>query len=317
MPEISIIVPVYNVERYLKSCIESILSQSYGDFELLLIDDGSTDKSGEICDEYKELDSRVHVYHKENGGVCSARNIGLDNATGNFYLLCDSDDIIHTNLLSICLKIIKEEKLDCLVYGYKTFSGEIYESHKSDSDVKEVLTMNNVLALKTVMEGKIFRMLACNKFYSASLWENIRFPENRKYGDDTSVTYLLLDKCKKLGYIKNPLYFYRMHEDSALHQKVSLINFQLLDAYDELIQYIKNNHNMLLEDAYYAYSVRLFDFFPKIINDFTLIKEIRKYIIKHFIKLFLNKRITYKQKIMLFVLCLSPSGFTVLYELKF
>ena len=100
MPKISVIVPVYNTEKYLHRCVDSILAQTFTDFELLLIDDGSTDSSGAICDEYAQKDSRVRVFHKENGGASSARNLGLDNATGEWITFCDSDDFVYSYWLS-------------------------------------------------------------------------------------------------------------------------------------------------------------------------------------------------------------------------
>lgn len=109
MPLISIIIPVYNSENAINRCIDSIMSQVFQDWELLLIDDGCTDKSGEICDEYASKDRRIRVFHKENGGVCSARNVGLDNAKGEWITFCDSDDFVYPNWLKIMLIIYLKE----------------------------------------------------------------------------------------------------------------------------------------------------------------------------------------------------------------
>ncbi|MDU2552528.1 MAG: glycosyltransferase family 2 protein, partial [Staphylococcus epidermidis] len=112
MSEISIIVPVYNVENYLKKCVESILSQTFTDFELLLVDDGSTDSSGEMCDELKRLDERIKVIHKENGGLSSARNAGIDVAKGKYLTFVDSDDYIDTHMLEVLYKNMVHEDAD-------------------------------------------------------------------------------------------------------------------------------------------------------------------------------------------------------------
>ena len=124
MPKISVIVPVYNTEKYLNRCIDSILAQTFTDFELLLIDDGSTDCSGKICDEYAAKDSRVRVFHKENGGVSSARNMGLDNAQGEWITFVDSDDWVHEDFLKKRLALALNDNADiayCDVeYVYRT-----------------------------------------------------------------------------------------------------------------------------------------------------------------------------------------------------
>lgn len=120
-PKISVIVPVYNVQKYLSRCIDSILAQTFTDFELLLINDGSKDNSGKMCDEYAKKDTRIHVFHKENGGVSSARNLGLENVQGEWITFIDSDDYLNINFLS---NLIKYDNFDHIVGGNQTF-GEI------------------------------------------------------------------------------------------------------------------------------------------------------------------------------------------------
>lgn len=115
-PKVSVIVPVYNVEKYLHRCIDSILTQTFTDFEVLLINDGSKDRSGEICDEYAKKDSRVKVFHKENGGVSSARNVGLDNARGDLICFCDSDDFVTKDWLALFVKNI--DGYDAVITGF-------------------------------------------------------------------------------------------------------------------------------------------------------------------------------------------------------
>ena len=125
-PKISVIVPVYNAEKYLHRCIDSILSQTFTDFELLLINDGSNDGSGAICDEYAAKDSRVRVFHKENCGVSSARNLGIVNSTAEFVVLIDSDDWFALDTLEVLLKEQKKYDADCVVFGFTQTSGNIW-----------------------------------------------------------------------------------------------------------------------------------------------------------------------------------------------
>ena len=262
MPTVSVIVPVYNVREYLSRCVDSILAQTFADIEVLLIDDGSTDGSGAICDEYAQKDSRVRVFHQENGGVCAARNCGLDEAKGEYYLLCDSDDAIHPKLIEMAIFQAKTNGLDCLIYGYKIVSEEItlaeIQQENRGEEYVELMTRKQVLY--EILRGERFRMLACNKLYKADLWKTIRFPVGRKFGDDTSVTYKLMDLCQQVGYVKTPYYYYCMRPGSALHSEVSAANLQLFDAYDELVEHFRKDSGDLLKEAYTAYAVRVFDF---------------------------------------------------------
>ena len=179
IPKISVIVPVYNVEKYLPRCIDSILAQTFTDFELLLIDDGSKDRSGEICDEYAKKDGRIRVFHKENGGVSSARNLGLDNAKGDWICFCDSDDWLHTsNTFSLPFHELKEN-IDIIEIPYSR-----------DGNFKKIK--------ERVIIGKndICRYYANNfhnelwgRIFSRRLLRGKRFVETLKIGED--VTFLM------------------------------------------------------------------------------------------------------------------------------
>ena len=144
MPVISIIVPVYNAEKYLHRCIDSILSQTFTDFELLLIDDGSTDSSSIICDDYLREDSRVRVFHKKNGGVSSARNMGLDNAKGKWITFVDSDDFISSNFCEI---LLDNENEDLVICSFETF-GNIKEKCKLKDSYYSKEQLSNGLIVK-------------------------------------------------------------------------------------------------------------------------------------------------------------------------
>ena len=134
MPKVSIIVPVYKAEKYLHRCVDSILAQTFTDWELLLIDDGSPDRSGDICDEYAKKDTRIRVFHKKNGGVSSARNLGLDNVQGEYVTFVDSDDWIDVNTLNVCFSQIETYDLDILQFSYTRNEKQLgdvldFESH--------------------------------------------------------------------------------------------------------------------------------------------------------------------------------------------
>lgn len=325
MALVSIIVPIYNLEKYVRRCVESILSQTHKNIEVILVDDGSTDNSGKICDEYAQIDSRVKVIHKENGGVCSARNVGLANTGGGYLLFVDGDDAIHPKLIESALKLLLKTHLDCIVYGYELIQEEIFHSFDPctlvDMGKLEILSRED--ALKTILVGEKFRMLVCNKLYKTELWKDIRFPEGRKYGDDTSVTYKVLDVCERVGYISSKYYYYCMREGSALHSKITNDNLQLFDAYNELIDYMHQHHEKIVDFAYYAYAVRIFDFFAAIkkCTDLTndericILQQLRCKTKCHFKDILRLKSVTYNQKVLLIVFRCSKNLFWKLYAM--
>ena len=200
---VSIIIPIYNVEPYLRCCIDSVISQTYENIEILLIDDGSTDKSGKIADDYAETDDRIHVFHTTNNGVSHARNIGLDKMTGKYCLLVDSDDALHKDAVAHSVKLLESENLDCVIYKYQTVEDSHFEKTMKSFEDQEFsgmfISYDHDELMREILIGQRFRMLACNKLYKTSLWENLRYPVGRKFGDDTYVTYQFMDRCTRGG----------------------------------------------------------------------------------------------------------------------
>lgn len=212
-PAVSIIVPVYKAEKYLHKCVESLLSQTFADFEVLLIDDGSPDESGRICDEYAEKDSRVKVFHKENGGVSSARNLGLDMAAGERVMFVDADDWLDNDALQFCLE--RAGDAEFVRYGMRVVYSQ---SHSAvDKSINESWNydeyFSNVVARKTTLS-------VWGGLYKRSLFEtnNIRFNPKYALGEDWLVLYLLLKVTSNIKLVANPLYNYNStNEGSAVH----------------------------------------------------------------------------------------------------
>lgn len=207
-PKISVIVPVYKVEKYLCKCIDSILAQTFTDFELLLIDDGSPDKSGEICDEYAEKDFRIRVFHKKNGGVSSARNLGLEKAKGEWISFVDADDWVSENYLEQDLKT----KANIIQLGYDIVSenGEL---------TQKCAIMNNELTDKC----QIFRFFVqkrnnalWDKLFSRDLISEQRFDENVSVGEDFLFMLSLICKVQRYGFSSRGKYFYVIRNSSAM-----------------------------------------------------------------------------------------------------
>lgn len=219
-PVLSVIVPVYNVEEYLSRCIDSILSQTFTDFELILVDDGSQDRSGEICDEYAQKDSRVKVVHKTNGGQSSARNRGLDLAQGTYIAFVDSDDYISRNCYEDNMKILLNDKtIDILEFpiyieegqSIKLFPIPGYKSDRSLHEKKDIfLFWSN--------EGIGVRGFVWQNIYKRDIWNTVRFVENVDF-EDCLIQSVILDKVSHVFLSGFGKYFYVQREGSILHSK--------------------------------------------------------------------------------------------------
>lgn len=210
--KISVIVPVYNVEKYLPRCLDSIIQQSYKNLEIILVDDGSTDNSGVICDEYAKRDARIRVIHKENGGVSSARNTGLDVCTsgGDCIAFVDSDDWLELDVFDFAAENIGNN--DILVFDYFLVDEDskkvIHQfSHAGELKAEEYLIEMSKFNVPSFLWNKIFRQ---------KLFENIRFPLDKCY-EDQAVMHLLVAKADKISYQRKPLYNYYQNEKSISH----------------------------------------------------------------------------------------------------
>lgn len=208
---ISVIVPVYNAEKYLHRCIKRILAQDYTDFELLLIDDGSTDNSGTICDEYTIKDNRIRVFHKENGGVSSARNWGLDNAIGEYIMFVDSDDYMLPGMLDVMLSTLESKKADLVVCG-TTETGGGYWRPIADVDYSiNQLKENFVSLLHTELLSPPW-----NKIYKKDIIGNNRFCEDISFGEDLLFNIQYLEKCENISFIKESPFYHEKENENSL-----------------------------------------------------------------------------------------------------
>jgi len=200
---ISIIVPVYNVEKYLDRCIISILKQSFKNWELILLDDGSTDKSGEICDKYKHFDDRIRVIHKKNTGVSSTRNIGIDLSRGEYITFIDSDDWVELDYLELMYKAIKEMNVNVIV------SGCVYEDKnglKNPFKKGKPIIYNRNEAQKEFLKQDRFIWTICDKLYKAELLKKIKLNAHLKIAEDMLLFWNIISNIERVGYV--PLYKY-------------------------------------------------------------------------------------------------------------
>lgn len=218
---ISIIVPVYQCEPYLAKCLESIEHQTYPNFEAILVDDGSTDKSGEICKRYAQKDSRFWVIHQQNRGAGAARNKGLANCHGKYIVFVDGDDYIAPNTLATLLNVIKKEKTDIGVSGfYRVYPKAI---KKFGPESTAVLSGKEAVIQFFSGSGSTFLSLVCGKIFDRRLFEKdggIRFPEEKKY-EDEFISYKLFYLADKVAFVNHALYYYVAHKESVMHRPVT------------------------------------------------------------------------------------------------
>lgn len=214
MALVSIIVPIYNVEQYLDECVDSIRSQSYKELEIILVDDGSPDRCGKMCEEYAKEDERIVVIHKKNGGLGDARNAGIRQAHGDYLLFVDSDDYLHPEAVEKILYTAEKAKADIAIFDYATVEPENSRSDRFTEKIRE----NQVLSPE-----KEKRVLTCscssvNKLYRREFWEasGLEFPVGRYY-EDLGTIPKLMAIAKRVVYRKEVLYYYRMREGSIMH----------------------------------------------------------------------------------------------------
>lgn len=231
---ISVIVPVYNVKNYLNACIDSILAQTHSNLEIILIDDGSTDGSQEICDFYEEKDARVKVFHKKNGGVSRARNHGLAHANGDFISFVDSDDIIDTRFYELMLELIRHQNADVAMCSMQRFSNDSeIENKQIDVFPDTCYILDADMACAAVFgKSSMTYASASNKLYSKKKIEGLSFPEGKVYEDAFFIKQLLASPIT-IVYIDAPLYHYRYVKGSILHKKISKQHYDICTLHEE------------------------------------------------------------------------------------
>ena len=233
--KISVIVPVYNVEQYLERCVDSIINQTYTNLEIILVNDGSTDNSGKLCDELAKKDERIRVIHKENGGLSDARNRGIDESESDLVGFIDSDDYIDSDMYEVLLKNLNDTDADlsmCALYDVYNNTPEAQVTNK------ETWKLSSEQAIRMVMEAKILSVTAVNKLYRKSLFTDLKF-EVGKIAEDAFIMIKLLDKCEKIV-ATNEKKYYVHRENSITTQKFSTKFLNVIEAYEQ-------NSNIILE----------------------------------------------------------------------
>ena len=243
-PLISIIVPVYNVEKYLQRCLNSIVSQTYEHFEAILIDDGSSDNGPQICDDYKNQDCRFQVIHQSNQGLSVARNRGLDIAKGNYITFIDSDDWVSADYLSELYLLTKNNLADIAIASHQHTTTFPAKEKKVKYTIKSFSKQEALFEL--IAKQKQPFVISCGKLYRKELFNDIRFPVG-KYHEDEFTSHLLINRASKVAYSSKILYFYYQRPNSITNQNHTT---DIIEAFENRLNFtVTNNLNYLIPFA--------------------------------------------------------------------
>lgn len=284
-PLITVVVPIYNVELYLKRCINSILKQSYSNLEIIMVDDGSEDNSGLICDEYEKKDERIQVIHKGNGGLSDARNAGINIAKGAFITFIDSDDFVSLDYIDSLYELILKYNTDISGCYHKKFANDREIPKRIER--KEAIILSGVEAVIDLCYQKHITNSAWGKLYRMSLFEKNRYPVGKLY-EDLGTTYKLFLLCDKVAFSMEEKYYYFQRNNSIMHYDFSKKNMDRIILSEELYDNVKNVSRELRSAA----ETRLFISSVQVLREMPLDNEKfkeEKSIVTKYIKLYRKK----------------------------
>ncbi|WP_100012065.1 glycosyltransferase family 2 protein [Lentibacillus sediminis] len=314
-PVISVIVPVYNIESYLPKCVDSILAQTFTDFEVILVNDGATDQSGEICDFYAMHDQRVKVIHQPNGGLSAARNKGISQSRGKYLSFVDGDDRIDKHMFEKLIEkcLLTECDIAVCAVGREIDGEETFQQPKMES----IIELDNTEGMRELFKGQLYRFAACSKLYKKECFERISYPEN-KIHEDLATTYKVMACARKVTFINYVGYVYVKREGSILNQSYNEKRLDSFPAWKEIIKFMDQNYPELSNEylacfGYWAIDHMFFIHYQ--IDDKQIkqeyLKYIRKYIQNNYKSLIRLKELNLKSKYLLSILALNPRLFVV------
>lgn len=303
---ISVIVPIYNVEQYLKQCVDSILNQTYANLEIILVNDGSPDNSPSICDKYALKDSRVKVIHKKNGGLSDARNAGLDVAKGEYIVFIDSDDFIHKQYVECLYSNIGVADMafcDLLYY----YDDEIKIDELEIKECKIQVFEDDFLIRNIPKFRSPLLIVAWNKLYKREIWQDLRYPIG-KIHEDEFLAHYILDKCESVVFCDTKLYNYRQRHDSIMGRFSESRFLNILEFHDDRERfYLERNMN---NEALYTYNSKFSSYLrPQVDKNNILFRTLS---LK---QVLLDKRIRVKTKVSIFLKKIHPSLYDVTLKL--
>lgn len=274
-PVISIIVPVFNVAPYLNKCIGSILAQTFTDYELILVNDGSTDNGGAICDEYAGTDKRVKVIHKAYGGVSSARNAGVQAAQGDFIGFVDGDDYIDKEMYQVLNQLCKRTGSDISICK---LSREIDGELMNKGEENFIVEMDHIGAMRELFKGVLYRFSLCNKLFAKKCFEKVKFPEGRIH-EDLSTTYKLFANANRAVYTNRIGYVYVKRKKSILTSKYHEKRLDAFTGWDEILSFMRREYIQMLDEVGACFAYWCIDNIHYVLNQIERREERKKYLL--------------------------------------
>lgn len=306
---ITIVVPIYKVEQYINKCIDSIINQTYTNLEILLVDDGSPDNCGKICDDYAEKDSRIHIIHKKNGGLSDARNAGIEIAKGEYITFIDSDDYVEDDYIEYLFGLIKEFNsfIAVCTHYIKHPNGKI----DSNSSTKR-FSITSIKFLERMLYHDIIDISAWAKLYKTDLFCDIKYPVGKIF-EDAGTTYKLIDKCDKIACGFESKYYYMLRKNSIVTSEFNLKKLDLIDMTNEMTEYLNKKYPELktatLRRQAYAYLSTL----RQMVSSSKLYREeerkILNFIKLHRKELLLNHKVPVRDKFAIVTLLFGVNSF--------
>jgi glycosyltransferase involved in cell wall biosynthesis len=309
-PQVSIIVPVYNTGTYLKKCIDSIIAQTYASFELIIVDDGSTDASPQICDDYAKQDKRVKVIHKKNGGLSDARNVGINNSIGEYILFIDSDDWISANMIEELYNNSRKYDADMVISNYLC----VNESGNDEGYYKlyiDFMVISGREAISKLYDpNQVYYIIMCAKLIKRKLFDNLRFRVGT-VNEDELLTHHLLDKCNKIVCLPQRHYYYYQRPNSIMHTKDISHVFRRVKIQNERLKFIYDNNICEIRDKAHIY------YWNTLINSYhelykslprpkAYLLQMKREYNKIIIKMILNKSVCWKIRLLHLIFYISP-----------
>jgi len=307
-PLISVIIPVYNSELYLEVCIDSVINQTYKSLEILLIDDGSTDRSPLICDSYELRDNRIKVVHKNNEGVSSARNLGIELASGEYISFIDSDDWLELDAYDHLATCIVDNHVDAVMFEYYVDHTNGETVHKSHYELNGV--MDRMTAIKNTISP--VNRFAVSKIFARKLVDKVRFDQGIHIGEDTLFACYALNNADSVYYSAKPLYHYLQSEISATRCKFNKKRFTGVDAYYRLVEFCTLHYPSIVGVALASYINLLISAVTDLCGNLDFpdaekhIRRLTSEVNKHFVRILFSGQASLKLKVKLVIFRISP-----------
>ncbi len=278
---VSVIVPVYNIQDYIGKCLDSIICQTYSMIEIIVIDDGSSDNSGVICDKYKEKDNRIKVIHKRNGGLSSARNVGIQNSSGEILVFVDGDDWIDDKYIETLITVMKERNADIVCCASRIVFGDNTVEGSEVGDVKEY---SPEAAIESLCYNREMICAVWGKMYKRELFDDIRFPVGKTF-EDMAVAHKLFDKANKIAYVDYFGHYYYQRRGSILNSGYNDNKLDRIYISEDILKFVKERYPNIINSAYcrcllsYLGAYKDLPFFRRDDAVWNKVKAVRSYVI--------------------------------------